>query len=90
MSCLLTEDPKTNTKGKCSHGGLTDNTTTTSAATGGMNKDSKLPQMSPHFYKHTPAAETAIDHTVYFFNDNSKFGISHLRVGVNTSAVGLQ
>ncbi|XP_076091883.1 uncharacterized protein LOC143063560 isoform X3 [Mytilus galloprovincialis] len=76
------KDPKTNTKGKCSHGGLTDNTTTTSAATGGMNKDSKLPQMSPHFYKHTPAAETAIDHTVYFFNDNTN-GIRHLTTTEN-------
>ncbi|XP_071153469.1 uncharacterized protein [Mytilus edulis] len=76
------KDPKTNTKGKCSHGGLTDNTTTTSAATGGMNKDSKLPQMSPHFYKHTSAAETAIDHTVYFFNDNTN-GIRHLTTTEN-------
>ncbi|XP_052092523.1 von Willebrand factor A domain-containing protein 7-like [Mytilus californianus] len=71
------KDPKANTKGKCSHGGPTDNTTTTSAATGGINKDSKVPDRSPHFYKHTQAAQTAIDHTVYFFNDNTN-GIRHL------------
>ncbi|XP_063420891.1 von Willebrand factor A domain-containing protein 7-like [Mytilus trossulus] len=69
------KDPKVNTKGKCSHGGETDYTS--SAATGGINKDSRISERSPHFYKHDQAAETAIDHTVYFLNDNTN-GIRHL------------
>ncbi|XP_076091880.1 von Willebrand factor A domain-containing protein 7-like [Mytilus galloprovincialis] len=74
------KDPKTNSKGKCSDGGPTDNTT--SAATGGINKDSRISERSPHFYKHTQAAETAINHTVYFFNDNTN-GIRHLTTTEN-------
>ena len=68
---FLSEDPSKNTNGKCSHGGPLDNTTTTVAAIGGINKDSKVFTNSPHYYSHSKAAEAAVGHTLYFFNDNS-------------------
>lgn len=67
-----TEDPKTATEGKCSHGGPTDPDKFKSAATGGISKDSSFPNHSPHFYKHIVAAKAATDHTKYFFQDTSK------------------
>ena len=44
--------------GKCSHGGALD-TTSLSAARGGINKDSNLYYLSPHYYLHSIAAEVA-------------------------------
>ncbi|KAK3105201.1 hypothetical protein FSP39_019627 [Pinctada imbricata] len=57
------------TTGKCSHGGPQDSTSSTSAALGGINKDTGNPLYSPHFYLHTSAALTAIEHTRRFFSD---------------------
>ncbi|XP_071088705.1 von Willebrand factor A domain-containing protein 7-like [Haliotis cracherodii] len=55
--------------GKCSHGGPRDNSATTTAALGGINKDSTEPSLSPHHHLHLQAAQAAIHHTIHFFND---------------------
>lgn len=44
---------------------------TNSAALGGINKDSMDPNYSPHAHLHEKAAETAIEHTRFFFDDQS-------------------
>ena len=54
--------------GKCSHGGKYD-TTWTQVATGGINKDSSDPAISPHFHLHHQAAMLAIQAGEAFFND---------------------
>ncbi|XP_071103194.1 von Willebrand factor A domain-containing protein 7-like [Haliotis cracherodii] len=63
------KDPQTHQTGKCSHGGPLDTSSTTSAATGGINKDSSDPNISPHYYLHHQAAEGAIRHTKFFLDD---------------------
>ncbi|XP_067663920.1 von Willebrand factor A domain-containing protein 7-like [Haliotis asinina] len=67
-------DSSTNQEGKCSHGGPYDVSGLTSAALGGINKDSALPSLSPHYKLHQAAAEAAIQHTAYFLH-NSENGI---------------
>ncbi|XP_071103361.1 von Willebrand factor A domain-containing protein 7-like [Haliotis cracherodii] len=69
--------PSLHQTGKCSHGGPLDMSSTTSAATGGINKDSSDPNMSPHYYLHHQAAEGAIRHTTAFFI-HPAFGLRHL------------
>ena len=45
-------------RGKCSHGGLFD-TTADDIATGGINKDTPIAILSPHFYRYPDAARMA-------------------------------
>ncbi|XP_046570408.1 von Willebrand factor A domain-containing protein 7-like [Haliotis rubra] len=71
------KDPRTHQTGKCSHGGPHDTYSTTSAATGGINKDSSDPNTSPHYYLHHQAAEGAIRHTKFFLDD-PVYGLRHL------------
>jgi hypothetical protein len=54
--------------GKCSHGGSGD-ATSSSAPTGGINKDTSLCSSSPHFALHTAAATVAKAATKQFLND---------------------
>ncbi|XP_033758555.1 LOW QUALITY PROTEIN: uncharacterized protein LOC117340882 [Pecten maximus] len=63
------KDPATNTQGKCSHGGLHDKSGENIAALGGINKDTKDTNLSPHFFKHDVAGQAAIAHTKYFLSD---------------------
>ncbi|OWF51464.1 von Willebrand factor A domain-containing protein 7 [Mizuhopecten yessoensis] len=63
------KDPTTFTNGKCSHGGLHDRSGETIAALGGINKDTKDVNLSPHFFKHADAGKAAIAHTKYFLTD---------------------
>ncbi|XP_048240671.1 von Willebrand factor A domain-containing protein 7-like [Haliotis rufescens] len=60
--------------GKCSHGGPLDDTSSSVAALGGINKDSTLGSLSPHSHLHQAAAQAAIEHTTYFFDDE-EYGI---------------
>jgi von Willebrand factor A domain-containing protein 7 len=53
---------------KCSHGGILDKTSLTPAS-GGINKDSGFYAISPHASLHLKAAQLAIAHTEYFFNE---------------------
>ena len=48
----------------CNHGGLLD----TESMNGGINKDSGYYLFSPHADLHRIAADLAIEHTEYFFN----------------------
>lgn len=52
---------------KCSHGGLLD-ASTFQPATGGINKDSGYYLFSPRADLHLVAANLALNHTEYFFN----------------------
>ena len=54
--------------GKCSHGGKYDSTWT-QVATGGINKDSSDPAISPHYHLHHDAAMLAIRGGEALFND---------------------
>ncbi|XP_069102311.1 von Willebrand factor A domain-containing protein 7-like [Argopecten irradians] len=54
------------TDGKCSHGGLWDSGKDT-PATGGINKATTDPDVSPHYHLHQQAAEAAVQATVEFF-----------------------
>ncbi|OWF37839.1 von Willebrand factor A domain-containing protein 7 [Mizuhopecten yessoensis] len=56
------------TTGKCSHGGVKDSGRTTPAA-GGINKETKNWDLSPHAHLHNDASEAAIQATVAFFMD---------------------
>ncbi|XP_070536580.1 uncharacterized protein [Ptychodera flava] len=61
-----TKKPKGNNgKGKCSHGGLYDYTSITTA-TGGINKESYDPLLSPHSHLHHDAAVSAMKATENF------------------------
>eukprot|EP00058_Branchiostoma_floridae_P002960 XP_002588448.1 hypothetical protein BRAFLDRAFT_63397 [Branchiostoma floridae] len=58
--------PYTATTGKCSHGGLLDDSRLT-VPTGGINKETSVPSLSPHYYLHEQAAEAAVQATTDFF-----------------------
>jgi hypothetical protein len=62
---------KPNQLGKCSHGGILDGSSFV-AAEGGINKDSGYLVFSPHAYLHKSAANLAIKHTKYFFDEIRK------------------
>ena len=64
---LLQGDPATNADGKCSHGGKFDSSGNTSAALGGINKETGQIDYSPLFASHGTAANLAIEHTRQFF-----------------------
>ncbi|XP_046576252.1 von Willebrand factor A domain-containing protein 7-like isoform X2 [Haliotis rubra] len=68
------KDPSVSTMGKCSHGGPRDESSSSVAALGGINKDSTLVSLSPHSHLHQVAAQAAIEHTSYFFDDE-EYGI---------------
>ncbi|XP_068237397.1 von Willebrand factor A domain-containing protein 7-like [Palaemon carinicauda] len=59
--------PKPATGGKCSHGGVLDNTADESPI-GGINKDTASPCFSPHYYLHDEAAELAVKATDHYLN----------------------
>lgn len=54
--------------GKCSHGGLSDNSTFI-PPNGGINKDTILCIASPHFFLHSTAADVAVQATKQFILD---------------------
>lgn len=56
---------------KCSHGGSLDRDTF-KPASGGINKDSGFYLLSPHADLHLKAADLAVNHTAYFFNQIRK------------------
>ncbi|XP_078585768.1 von Willebrand factor A domain-containing protein 7-like [Branchiostoma floridae x Branchiostoma japonicum] len=56
----------TATTGKCSHGGLLDDSRLT-VPTGGINKETSVPSLSPHYYLHEQAAQAAVQATINFF-----------------------
>ena len=77
--------------GKCSHGGYFD-ATSDKHATGGINKDSPYPRLSPHSSEHYQAARLAEQATVDILNkirvevgDDQKFG-AYLNLFVETVA----
>ncbi|XP_064098255.1 von Willebrand factor A domain-containing protein 7-like [Macrobrachium nipponense] len=57
--------PKPTTGGKCSHGGVLDDTAG-EAPVGGINKDTASPCFSPHYYLHNEAAELAVKATDHY------------------------
>ncbi|XP_046576241.1 von Willebrand factor A domain-containing protein 7-like [Haliotis rubra] len=75
------KDPSVSTTGKCSHGGPWDESSSSVAALGGINKDSFLVSLSPHSHLHLVAAQAAIEHTSYFFDDE-EYGIRGI-IGTN-------
>lgn len=60
--------PRNSAHGKCSHGGKTDESRSRTA-TGGINKDSSVPELSPHHHLHRKAVDAAIKATEFFFTD---------------------
>ncbi|XP_070536664.1 von Willebrand factor A domain-containing protein 7-like isoform X2 [Ptychodera flava] len=62
----ITKPKGTNGQGKCSHGGRYDQTKNT-IATGGINKESRDPHLSPHNALHQEAAMSAMIATENFF-----------------------
>lgn len=64
---------KTKPRGKCGHGGRND-VTQNYPPTGGINKETSDPLLSPHYHLHKKAAELAIQATRDFFvGDGSSF-----------------
>ncbi|XP_042873286.1 von Willebrand factor A domain-containing protein 7-like [Penaeus japonicus] len=59
--------PKPTTGGKCSHGGVLDDSSSVPAE-GGINKDTASPCFSPHYHLHEQAAELAVQATVHYLN----------------------
>lgn len=70
---MIPLEPTTDTQGKCSHGGKFDTSATTSAAVGGINKETVTADYSPLFQEHGAVADLAIKHTTYFFGGQSNF-----------------
>ncbi|KAJ8307437.1 hypothetical protein KUTeg_015521 [Tegillarca granosa] len=68
---LFEEDPLSVSTGKCSHGGSSDTSGNTSAALGGINKETSDKTYSPEFLYHAYAAKQAINHTKYFLMDSA-------------------
>ena len=60
--------PKPKQGMKCSHGGILDEYSYSVQATGGINKDSGIYLLSPHADLHLIAANLAIKHTQYYFD----------------------
>lgn len=72
--------PKPPTVGKCSHGGLFDSSSDIPSV-GGINKDSKVPRVSPHYYLHEEAIRLSRQASIDYLNgirqdvhDDYKFG----------------
>ncbi|XP_068232515.1 von Willebrand factor A domain-containing protein 7-like [Palaemon carinicauda] len=62
---IIVDKPKTG--GKCSHGGVLDDSAS-APAEGGINKDTASPCFSPHYYLHEQAAELAVQATDYYLS----------------------
>ncbi|KAG7160513.1 von Willebrand factor A domain-containing protein 7-like 1 [Homarus americanus] len=59
--------PKPHTGGKCSHGGVLDDSSSVPAQ-GGVNKDTASPCFSPHHHLHQQAAELAVQATDHYLS----------------------
>ncbi|CAL4114738.1 unnamed protein product, partial [Meganyctiphanes norvegica] len=59
--------PKPSTGGKCSHGGVLDDTAD-EAPKGGINKDTSSPCFSPHNHLHEQAVEQAVQATSHYLS----------------------
>lgn len=70
---MILLEPTTDPQGKCSHGGKFDTSASTSAAVGGINKETVTANYSPLFQEHGAVAELAIKHTAYVFAGQSNF-----------------
>nr|XP_045594468.1 von Willebrand factor A domain-containing protein 7-like isoform X1 [Procambarus clarkii] len=57
--------PKPETGGKCSHGGVLDDSRS-QPAVGGVNKDTSYPCFSPHYHLHLEAVQLALQATDYY------------------------
>nr|XP_022338687.1 von Willebrand factor A domain-containing protein 7-like [Crassostrea virginica] len=86
--------PTTDAQGKCSHGGKLDTSATTSAAVGGINKETNSALYSPLIQYHKAVSDMAIKHTKYFFSgqtyglravfgDNKFEGLLQLHAGIS-------
>ncbi|XP_064098706.1 uncharacterized protein LOC135209881 [Macrobrachium nipponense] len=62
---IIIEKPKTG--GKCSHGGVLDDSAS-APAEGGINKDTASPCFSPHYHLHEQAAELAVQATDHYLS----------------------
>ncbi|XP_066988330.1 uncharacterized protein [Macrobrachium rosenbergii] len=62
---IIVEKPKTG--GKCSHGGVLDDSAS-APAEGGINKDTASPCFSPHYHLHEQAAELAVQATDHYLS----------------------
>jgi len=60
------------TTGKCSHGGKEDTTSNTIPAKGGINKETRVVELSPLAHLHDEANTAAKQATVDFFIGNGK------------------
>lgn len=59
--------------GKCGHSESSSRTTEKlTVVSGGINKETTNPQLSPHFRLHNSAASAAIYHTSFFLIDKRK------------------
>ncbi|XP_042311641.1 von Willebrand factor A domain-containing protein 7-like isoform X2 [Sceloporus undulatus] len=68
---------RTKPKGKCGHGGRND-VTQNFPPTGGINKETSDPRLSPHYRLHKQAAELAIQATRDFFIGEGSGLLSHI------------
>lgn len=73
--------PKPTNTSKCSHGGFFDSTRH-DPSYGGINKDSKVPPISPHYYLHDEASRISREASIYYLNgirqdvqNDYKFGV---------------
>ena len=72
-TCIFALEPTTDAQGKCSHGGKFDTSATTSAAVGGINKETNSALYSPLVQYHKAVSDMAIKHTKYFFAGQSNY-----------------
>ncbi|KAH0630489.1 hypothetical protein JD844_013551, partial [Phrynosoma platyrhinos] len=68
---------RTKPRGKCGHGGRND-VTQNFPPTGGINKETSDPRLSPHYQLHKQAAELAIQATKDFFVGEGSSLLSHI------------
>ncbi|XP_013399700.1 von Willebrand factor A domain-containing protein 7-like [Lingula anatina] len=54
--------------GKCSHGGESDADSKVKTATGGINKETTVEKLSPHYYLHSDAGKTAVRATEMYID----------------------
>ncbi|XP_013381201.1 von Willebrand factor A domain-containing protein 7-like [Lingula anatina] len=54
--------------GKCSHGGEADADSKVKTATGGINKETTVEKLSPHYYLHSDAGKTAVRATEMYID----------------------
>ncbi|XP_042873279.1 von Willebrand factor A domain-containing protein 7-like [Penaeus japonicus] len=60
--------PKPSSEGKCSHGGVLDDSSSVPAE-GGINKDTASPCFSPHYHLHEQAVELAVQATDHYLKE---------------------